>query len=81
MSIKNISAKHFGERHLVAEEDQLVLNLTQRALDSRSGLSGHMTNLPIIWIVPATQTGQLGLVDKHHVVEEFQLVAGLGYLE
>ena len=30
------------------------------------------------WVVPTTQTGQLGVVDKHNVVEEFQLVAGLG---
>jgi hypothetical protein len=77
----NISAKPFGTSHLVAEEEQLVLNLTQRARDSRCGLSGHMTNLSGIWVVPATQTGQLALVNKHDVVEEFQLVAGLGYLE
>ena len=46
MAIKNILAKHFGASHLVAEEEQLVLKLTQRALDIRCGLSGHMTNLP-----------------------------------
>ena len=46
VTIKNILAKHFGASHLVAEEEQLVLKLTQRALDIRCGLCGHMTNLP-----------------------------------
>ena len=81
MAIKNISAKHFGASHLVAEKEQLVLNLTQSAQDIRCGLSGHKTNFPGIWLVPATQTSQLGVVDKHNLVEEFQLVAGLVYLE
>ena len=81
VAIKNISAKTFGHNHLVAEDDQLVLNLTQQARDSRCGISGHMTNLPGIWVVPASQGGQLKRVDQHDVVEEFELAAGLGYLE
>ena len=40
-----------------------------------------MTNLPGIWVVPASQGNKLTRVDKHDVIEEFQLVAGLGYLE
>ena len=81
VAIKNITAKTFGQSHLVAKEEQLVLNLTQRARDIRCGLSGHVTNLPGIWVVPATQVNQLTRLDKHDVVEEFQLVAALGYLE
>ena len=47
----------------------------------RCDLSGHLTNLPGTWVVPANQGNKLTRVDKHDVIEEFQLVAGLGYLE